>query len=426
MNRIYKNQITQKGLSRLFICNLLIFFVLMCCVNTVYAAVWLLDPRAVLEYEYDDNFRLSSDSSTEDEVSTARLVGELALRGKSEHFDLEALVRLDKAEHGGDDSNLRDRSNQTLGLSSRYRLSQRNQVSLKGNLFRDSILRTEQIDLNPDDFLVGGDGVALESDQDIDPLLIEADVRRTRFSVKPGWMYKLNDKTTIGMQYTYRDLSFSGDSGTGLVESNRQTIGANISRDITERDKITGNISAAYFRPDNIGSDNDVDTYEARVRWNRKISETLQMDFSIGGRESKFDNGQKSSDSGYVANIGATKYIGRTTYRLNAERGVSPSASGNQVEVDELSANIRHGITEKLEFDLAARFFDTESTGDISANSDREYFSIGPGLSWQFLRSWNARVSFEYREIDRDNDPNGSADSNSAFFSISYRPPRQF
>ena len=426
MYQTYKNQITRKGLGYLFMYNLLIFFILMCFVNTVYAAVWLLDPRAVLEYGYDDNFRLSSNSSTEDEVSTARLVGELALRGKSERGDLEALVRLDKAEHGGDDRNLRDRSNQTLGLSSLYRLSKRNQVSLNGNLFRDSILRTEQVDLNPDDFLIGDDGVALETDQDIDLVLIQQDVRRTRFSIKPGWTYILNDKTKLGLQYTYRDLSFSGGSGTGLVDSNRHTVSANIRRRISEKDEITGRISASYFRPDDIGPDRDVDTYEARIGWVRDFSETLQMDFTIGGRESEFDNSQNSSDSGFVANVGVTKHTGLTTYRFNAERNVSPSASGNQVEVDELSVNIRSEITEKLNFDLDARFFDTESTDDIGSNSDREYFSIEPGLSWQFLRSWNARLYYQYREIDRDNDLNGSADSNSVVVSISYFPPRQF
>jgi len=417
MNSISKKLCLQKRQGSLFMCFVCVASISALFSNSAIAAVWLFDPKISLKQGYDDNFRLSTNSSQEDEVWISELSGELALRGKSERLDVEALLRLDAVKYNGDDSDLKDRNNQLIGLSSRYKVTERNAFIFKGNYFRDTILRTAGIFLDPQD--IGNDN-SLEPDQDVDGNIVRNNVRRTRFTISPGWRYHLNEKTTLGLNYNYNDIAFSGDA-QGLVESDRQKISAIIIRKVTEKDKVTAKISEAYFRPE---TDQDVDTFEARLGWIHDFSETLRMDYTFGWRDSDFDNSEESGDSGYVANIGATKHTGLTTYRVNLERRVTPSASGNQVEVDQITLDIRRDITEKIKFSLEGRYFDTESTGDSSLRSDRELISLEPRLSWRFLPSWIAGVSYRYRERDFDN--GGSGDSNSAFIRISYSPPRQF
>ncbi len=418
MNIKIKNKITRKYLNSFFT----YFFVAsgLFIIGTANAAVWLFDPTVTLEQEYDDNYRLATESSNEDEVWTTTLTGELAIKGKSERADLEALIRLDAVDYNGDDDDLDDRNNQFLALSSKYKLSERDSVSLAANLNRDSILRNGIIEIEPEDVVIDDDGV-IQPDGDIDTVLVQQNVRRTRTNVRTNWQHRLSEKTSAGLGYAYRDESFSDDSGTGLVESERHSLSANITKKITEKDKITGRISSIYFRPD---SDRDVDTLEARLKWIHDFSEAFQMDFSLGVRESDFDNAPKSSDTGFVANIGAKKRVGLTTYRFNLERRVRPSASGNEVESDEVTLSVKRRITETMNFRFAGRFFDTESTDDSNSRNNREFFTLSPVLSWRFSPSWVARASYEYRERDLDN--GGSGDSNSAFFSISYSPPRQF
>ncbi len=422
MNNIGKLSMKNKS-GRLFLKTACAVSALVIASNSVNAAVWLFDPTITLSQEYDDNYRLESESSNEDEVSTTNLTGELALKGKSERLDVKALVRLDAIKYSGDDRNLSDRNNQLVSLSSNYKATEKNRFFLKSNLLRDTILRSARIIALPGDI---DDDVALDPDEDIDVNIIQRNLRRKRFTLNTGWRYRIDERTNIGLGYRYKDLSFSGGSDSGLVESDRQTISANLTRKITEKDTITGKISESYFRPDNDGPDQDVDTLEARIGWIRDFSETLQMDFTFGGRESDFDNARKSSDSGFVANIGATKRTGLTTYRVNLERKVNPSASGNQAEVDELSIYVDRAITEKLSFNFDGRIFDTETTGNTNSASDREYISLSPSLKWRFSPSWVAGVSYRYTEEDRDNFVGGSADNNGAQVSISYSPPRQF
>ena len=400
--------------------NLFSYFVRSMCLvavlsNSAGAAVWLFDPTVTFSQEYDDNYRLDTSSSDEDEVSTTKLSGELALKGKSERLDVNALLSLDAINYSGDDDNLNDKNNQSVRLTSAYSATERNKFSLRSNYLRDTIVRTTQSLFLPDD------DIPFDPDQDVDANLVRENVRRTRSSINPGWKYRLNESTSLGLSYRYRDLSFSGSSNTNLVESDTQRISANLNKRLTEKDSITAQLSEKYFRPDN---DRDVDTLALTLKWVHKFSESFEMDTKIGARDSDFDNAQKSSDSGFVGNIGATKRTDRTTYRINLERRENPSSSGNQVEVDEFRMDIRHRITEKLTFNFRGRYFDTETTDGSNSDSNREYFTIQPGLNWKFLPSWAIGAGYKYTEEDLDD--GGSGDSNSAFVKISWSPPRQF
>ena len=388
------------------------------------AAVWLIDPSVTLRHAYDDNYFLSSVSSLEDEVSTTTLNGELALRGKSERTEIETLLRLDKINYSGDDRNLEDRDNQVLGLSSSYRASEQNRLFFNARLFRDTLLRTEEILVSPEDVL-NDDEVSIDpDDSDTDVNLVEVNVRRTRLRINPRWAHKFSERTNGNLNFGYNDVSYSSDRGASLREFHNSSVGGQLSHRITERTSINESVNASFFRPD--GGD-DVDTYQASVGLAHDYTETFRVDFSIGGRYSEFDSSDpnvKDDDSGFVANIGATKVTERTRYRINLQRNVNPSGSGNQVETDRLILRMIHSITPQLQFDINARAFKTDSTGGVNNNSDREYISIQPALRWQFLPSWNTALSYQYREQDRDN--GGSGDSNSAFISFSYFPPRQF
>ena len=390
------------------------------------AVVWLIDPSATIEQGYDDNYFLDSNSSDEDEVWTTRLSGELALRGKSNKLDVESLLRLDHVNYSGDDDDLSDKDNVFLGLSSKYSASERNTFSLDGRYIRDTITRTEQLFTDPEDTIIGEeDEVGIGPTEDIDINLVDRDVRRERVRLGPGWNYRFTERTSGGLQYTYNDVRYSNDSGTGLEEFDNQKFEGNIQHRISETSRMTGLVSAEYFRPDD---NEDVDTYEARLGLIRDFSETFQMNFSAGGRYSEFDDtapGEDDDDTGFVANIGATKLAEKTRFNVNVERRVQPSGSGNQVETDRIDLGIRHSISEKLNFNLNAYAFETDKTNSGgSRRSGREFISIEPELNWQFMMSWRAILTYQY--LNENPDDGGSADSNSITVGISYFPPRQF
>ena len=149
------------------------------------------------------------------------------------------------------------------------------------------------------------------------------------------------------------------------------------------------------------------------------------MDFEVGGRYSEFDDGNKSDDTGFVANIGASKRAERTRYRLFYRRDVAPSSSGDAIEVDEINADAVHALTEKLDLRIRASWVDTDTIDSgRDSSSDREIIRIQPSLNWRLSPNWVAGA--RYRYIEKDLDRGGSGDSNTAFISISYSPPRQF
>lgn len=415
--KLYK----QKTQKHLFISIVKITCLVTLLPNTASALEWLFDPRATLEQAYDDNFFLDSESSREEEVSSTILTGELALRGKSERTEIEALAKIDAVNHGGDNDRLDDRGNQLLGLSSFHDVSDQNALTFDAQLFRDTITRTEAIIVDPQDVVIGEDGVLIDDEGDIDVNLVDQNVRRTRISINPGWNYRFSERTKGTLQYKYTDVSYSNDRGTNLEEFDSQSLIGRLRYRLSEKSTFTGLVGAGFFRPDN---NQDVDTYELKLGLLHRFSETLQLDFGVGPRYSEFENSNESSDSGVVANIGATKNSGLTTYHVNLERQVYPSGSGNQVESDVLTLNIKRDLSPTVDFKMLTRAFKTDNTDDINSSSDRDYISIEPRLNWQFATSWSAGLSYRYREIDRDN--GGSGDSSAAFINISYLPPRQF
>ena len=200
--------------------------------NSASAAVWLFDPTVSLSQEYDDNYRLATNSSNEDEVGTTTLSGELALKGKSERFDLRALLGLDAIQYSGDDDDIDDRNNQSLRVTSAYSATERNRFTFKGNIFRDTLLRSTQSIFDP----LPDDGIGFDPNQDVDANVVRDSARRERFRFNPGWNYRLNESTSLGLNYTYRDVSYSGDDfDSGLVDSDLQVIGANISKRVSEK-----------------------------------------------------------------------------------------------------------------------------------------------------------------------------------------------
>lgn len=418
MNRIWKKSVMQSKYKNQYISYISTIGIFLFLANNVHAAVWLFDPTITLSHEVSENYRLDTVSALEDDVDTTTLSGELALKGKSERLDFLGLLRIDAPNYSGDDDGLSDRNNQTFGLNTGYLVSDRNRVSLKSTYIRDTQIRDSQIEVAP------GDEGSLEPTQDVDINLVRENIRRVRTVINPRWDFQFNDRTIFGLDYKYKDHSFSGNGSRNLIEFESNTIAADIARNLTERDTVTFRVSEDYFQPDSIGPDQDIDTFEARVGWIHDFSETFQMDLTAGGYDSDFDNALKSSDSGFVGNIGATKRAGLTAYRINLGRRVTPTSAGRQVEVDELNLKIRHAITEKLSFKFGGRYFDSETTDGTAGSSNRDYFSLTPELSWRFLPSWVASAKYSYEEEDPDDE--GSADSNTAFISVSWSPPRQF
>ena len=110
---------------------------------------WVIRPAAKLEQRYDDNYRLSI--SSPDEVYTTRVAVESKLSRLTERAEADGLVRFDFIRYSGDTEELEDENNQLLHFSSLYRTSELNRLSIAGTYKRDTLLRTVEIIVDPED-----------------------------------------------------------------------------------------------------------------------------------------------------------------------------------------------------------------------------------------------------------------------------------
>lgn len=383
------------------------------------ADAWVVQPAVALEGIYDDNLRLETEREGPDGVGTARLVGALKLARVTETVDIAGLLRVDGNYYFGDERNLDNRSNQLFDFS----YFRRGELSRWGGFLsyrRDTLLRTIRAVEDPDD-------VTIEPDADVDEGLVPADVERQRLSLGPSWSRHLTERIQVGLSYEFSDVSFSGgeDIGdtleTNVVEYQNHILGAEMLTRVTQRDRLALLFEGRRFEADN---DRKFNSYDLQTGVVHEFSETATGLLTVGARYTEFDlpSGVEDDETGFVATLGGSKRTGLTTFSGTLERTVSPSASGNLVENDQLILNVSRRLSERAQFILRSRIFETEATQDTASNANRRYIAIEPRLRYAVSPSWSLEAGYEYRRQKRFFETE-SGDSNAVFLSLIWERP---
>lgn len=134
-------------------------------------------------------------------------------------------------------------------------------------------------------------------------------------------------------------------------------------------------------------------------------------------------DGLKTKNSGYLANVTATKSTGVTRYSARFGVDVLPSDIGSQVESLEVVGDLFRQIGPLLDFSFRARAYEPDALNASSEDKfSRRFISLEPKLIWRFSRAWTVAGSYRYRRQKSRADIN-SGESNALLFSLKYTPP---
>ncbi len=180
------------------------------CPQDLLAAKWSTEPFVAVGAVHNDNIRLTT--GPHDSVSGVNLTPGVSSRRETP----TSLVNIDallNATHYSDEDEQDDLDEQIIRLRSRGQASERSSWRVDGRLVRDTLLRTVDIpgfDADPD---LG----------DTDIGLVDQDVRRIRFRLRPSWTRAVTQRTSVTLRYGLTDESFSDEEGTGLVDNEPPT-----------------------------------------------------------------------------------------------------------------------------------------------------------------------------------------------------------
>lgn len=382
--------------------------------SSAMAAEWLVEPLLNLGLRYDDNIGLDSDNG--EEVRAITVGAGAQFSRNTEVWRTQARALFSYVDY----DNLRDRDQQLLELSSRYR-AQRHVLGLTASLRRDTTFTVR------DDEAIEGVDVIIDPDvtdgiegPDLpDVGVADVQIRRDRIILRPSWEYDLTRRTAIGLGYRLYDVSYDDEPGADLVDHTTHAVEGRFIYRLAPNETISAVVEVARFEADE--RDAQTDNVSLLATYDRAFSPVLRTSFSLGVRDSSVEEpGVDESSTGVILRVGLTRELEAGRISLRAGRDVRPSGVGEVVETDRVEADFARDLTPRLTFVMSGTAFKLRSVRDDGGGrADRDYFRIQPGLRYALTRTMDIEASYRYRWQDREADP-GSAESNSIMLRLRY------
>jgi hypothetical protein len=362
------------------------------------AADWHLKSSITEEFTYDNNFRLDpNDEQTLWGFNTRPAVG---FETHTPRTDINVDGSLN---YGYFPDRTSENSFDQAGNASISHRTERSRFSLGGNLSHATTRTTE--------------------DEDTGRNFSDAD--RLGVGGNAAWSYSLTETVGTGIQgggnYVTYDTNVLNDYRT-------YSVGPFATIQLTEKDSVR--INATYTNYESLtGLDNSSDLYLGNAAWTHVFHPQWEM--TIRGGASYTEQEQEVSTGG-----GSTTT--QTNDRIGADAGVSltyteerasitgafnhamvPSGVGALVLRNSVDLALGYRVTPLISLNVTTSFIQQSAIqGDAD---DRNFVAAEPGVTWNFLPDWSARVAYKFRtqELDGEN----RAYSNGALASISWKLP---
>ena len=367
------------------------------------AEIWYFEPVFDITSQYDDNVRLAT-SNHEDAFST-HLTADARYGFRTEVSDVRFQTMLKSHLYDGLDD--LDYNEALQGVEARYRHNL-DLFTLNASLLRDSSRVSE-----------------LETSG-----FVRSSIPRLRGFINPGWSRQLNERTSLHLDYSHTDVSYSNTPGTNLIDYRYDSGSIGLSYKLSEKVDLQASLLANRYKAEDIYA--KFESYGAQIGLSKRFDETFEASVFVGltHTDSYFINGgtglkDEGSEISPLLSVGFKKKFQSTEIEGTLTTSESPGGSGRVVRKNSLTLRLSHKLTERMNFSIRSQYFRNESAGGIDdPNDERRFFSIEPKLSWQASRWWTLSGSYRYRTQEYTQSNNGSADSNAVYLSVHYVWPR--
>jgi len=362
------------------------------------AADWHLNASITEEFTYDNNFRL--DPNNEETLWGFNTRPRLGFETHTPRTDVNVGGNLN---YGYFPDRTRQNSFDQAGTASISHRTERSTFSVGGNLSHATTRTTEDEDTGRD----------------------FSDARRLGFGGNASWSYALTETVGAGIQgggsYVTYDTSVLNDYRT-------YNVGPFFTVQLTEKDSVRFGATYTNFKR-LTGLDNTSDLYVGNAAWTHVFHPQWQM--TIRGGASYTDQEQEVSTGGGSTTTQNNKRIGAdagisltyTEERASITGGYNhamvPSGVGALVRRNSVDLSMGYRVTPLISLNVKTSFIQQSA---ISGNADdRNFFAAEPGVTWNFLPDWTARVAYKFRTQELEGEDR--AYSNGALASISWKLP---
>ncbi len=380
-----------------------------------------LIPSISLKGEYNDNIFFDSTNEEKDFVSTISPGFELI--EKTERLNLNLNSQLHRIIYADEsDLNAYDHEQRANFL---FDFTPKLNLTARGLFKKDS-----------------------QPDRDVETAgLTTGKEKRIRQHYEIGSLFALNERNSAFISYAYDSDDYNDIAETDeAVDFSSHTGNINLSHNFFARGRpsigrFNFSYTRYYFDSNRISKDPIIDNYSATVGIEHEIDEVLLIAFDVGGRysRSEFDQistnpfppfetkkqKQRQSEKGGIGQI-VFLYNGETSkVNLSAYREFeAASSAGGVTERTSFSFNLYRQFLHELGGGLFAEYFLNKADRGKSANRniDKETYRIGVQSRYVFSAQSELKASYNYiRQHDDEND--NSLNRNVFFIRFTYKHP---
>ena len=361
-------------------------------------AQWSFEPAVSVGFQYDDNLSLNSAIGADTSDESYAVEVEALIAKKSELSEFELVPRLlwnrfnDLSSLDSDDQFL------TFDYS---RTGQKTKFRFRGNYSDETVRTAERLDSDLDI----EDLIDVPSD-DSGQVLGNAD--RQRIRLLPYWSNQFTQKSLLGIQLEYTDVSYDGE--LAATRNDYKNSGGLLfyEHTLSPRNRFVLGGSAHRYKSEGDTEDNTGYSFTAGFR--RAISETTTLKFNVGVDSTEDDAGDDQEN--VVGDISLIRRFETSRFLAAYRRNISGGGAGNQSVRDMVILNLTRELGERSELGFGIRAYQTTSLGDDAAAFDeRDYLQLRAIYTLNITRQLAVDFDYRYTDIDREFS-DGSEDSN--------------
>jgi hypothetical protein len=370
-------------------------------------AQWTFEPEVGVGVERDDNAKLSTRTDDILDVTGFLADGEVRANYESELSNFWITPRIVSRTY--DDASEIDSTDYFVDALYR-RNTEFNTFRFRLN-FEDESARTGErndTDLDVDD----------PSDiPDDDTGLVRFEGRRDRLRLRPEWIHRFNEVSSVGALVNYLDVSYDEDLQFALKDFTDTRFELSYNRAFSER---TVGILTGTGRLYDVPS-NAVETkgYGVLAGFEHQLSETTRTKVLLGIEDT--DSNVNEADATPIGEVSLRRRGETVNVLAQYRRSVSASGSGKLSTRDSLNLNLSRRLNERVTAGLGVRAYQTNSLIDGVTDEGRNYVQLRAQFVWNFTSSFASEVNYRYTFQKRDA-LEESANSNQVTIWFVYRP----
>ena len=361
-------------------------------------AQWSFEPAISAGFQYDDNLNLNSSPGADTSDESYAVEVEAVIANKSELSEFKIIPRL-SWNRFNDFSSL-DSDDQFVRFDYSY-TGQKSKFRFRGNYSDETVRTAERLDSDLDI----EDLIEVPSD---DSGVVLGNADRQRIRLLPYWSNQMTQKSLIGIQLEYSDVSYDGE--LAVTRNDYKNSGALVfyEHTLSPRNKFV--LGGSVHRYESEGDTEDNTGYSFTAGLRRAISETTALNLNVGVDSTEDDVGDDQEN--VVGDISLTRRFETTKFLAAYRRNISGGGSGNQSVRDTVILNLTRELGERSKLGIGVRAYQTESLdNDATGFDERDYLQLRALYTLNITRKFAVDFDYRYTDIDRESIP-GSEDSN--------------